>query len=289
MGTLAQRIANRPLLAAFTLSFAAHASVLAVRFVDPDALRRRMTDVTLEVILVNARSDARPSQPQALAQANLDGGGSSDDGRRRSPLPVIEYRDGDLLDGAMKRLREVEAEQMRRLALLGDGAALALTLSKDDESDARSDEDLRTQLARLQAEIAQQVSDYQKRPRRHHFMPSVSEYRYARYVEDWRSWVERIGNEHYPEEARGHLYGELRMTVVLRRDGTVAESMVERSSGSQVLDRAARRIVALSTPFVPFPPEIARDTDQIEISRTWKFTNDLFATQSASGSANVKP
>jgi len=29
-------------------------------------------------------------------------------------------------------------------------------------------------------------------------------------------------------------------------------------------------------PFPPFPPEIARDTDMLEITRTWTFTNDKF-------------
>ena len=135
-------------------------------------------------------------------------------------------------------------------------------------------------LSRLQAEIARNISDYQKRPRRHHFMPSTSEYRYARYVEDWRAWVERIGNEHYPEEARGRIYGALRMTVVIGADGRLVQAVIEESSGSAVLDRAARHIVKLSAPFPPFPPEIARDTDILEVTRTWIFTNDKFATRS---------
>jgi protein TonB len=111
-------------------------------------------------------------------------------------------------------------------------------------------------------------------------MPSTSEYRYARYVEDWRAWVERIGNEHYPEEARGRIYGTLRMTVVIGADGRLVHAAIDESSGSPVLDRAARHIVKLSAPFPPFPPEVARDTDVLEITRTWIFTNDRFATRS---------
>lgn len=276
--------------AAFTVSFAVHASVLAVRFVDPDALRRRLADSPLEIILVNARSDSRPLQPQALAQVNLDGGGAAEEGRRRSPLPDLSARsDGDALDTALKRLQQAQVEETRRLALLGDQLTLSMEPIRQNGADAGTQDQMRAQLARLEAEIAQQIYDYQKRPRRHHFMPSTSEYRYARYVEDWRSWVERIGNEHYPEEARGHVYGQLRMTVVIRGDGTVVESKIEKGSGSKVLDRAARRIVALATPFAPFPPDIARDTDLLEITRTWRFTNDRFATQSAAASANVKP
>jgi protein TonB len=115
-------------------------------------------------------------------------------------------------------------------------------------------------------------------------MPSTSEYRFARYVEDWRAGVEKVGNDHYPDEARGKIYGTLRMTVAIRKDGTVTEATIEESSGSPVLDRAARRIVKLASPYPPFPPEIAVDTDILEITRTWTFTNDTFAT----GNAPVK-
>jgi protein TonB len=112
-------------------------------------------------------------------------------------------------------------------------------------------------------------------------MPSTSEYRYARYVEDWRSRVEKIGNEHYPDEARGKVYGTLRMTVAVRKDGSLVEATLEQSSGSPVLDRAARRIVNMAAPYPPFPPEIARDTDVLEITRTWIFTNDQLSTRTS--------
>jgi len=48
-----------------------------------------------------------------------------------------------------------------------------------------------------------------------------------------------------------------------------------------VLDRAARRIVMQAAPYPPFPPDIAKDTDILEITRTWIFTNDQLATRSA--------
>ena len=76
-------------------------------------------------------------------------------------------------------------------------------------------------------------------------------------------------------------YGALRMTVAIRKDGSVADAMIDQSSGSQILDRAARRIVQMAGPYPPFPPEIARDTDILEITRTWIFTNDQLATRSA--------
>lgn len=293
MHTLANTMSNRTLMTALAVSCAAHVVVLAVRFIDPELLRVRSSDPSLEVILVNARSETRPMRADVLAQANLDGGGANEEGRRSSPLPnLFDNRDGDALEAARKLAQPIEEEQKRMLALPGEGEMLALAPRRETpaaEPDSGTQEQVRERLARMQAEIAKQISDYQKRPRRHHFMPSTSEYRYARYVEDWRTWVEKVGNEHYPDDARGRFYGALRMTVVIRKDGTLVEAIVEKGSGSKVLDRAARRIVALSAPFPPFPPEIARDTDILEITRTWVFTNDQFATRSGGGSANVKP
>jgi protein TonB len=290
MHTPQRLLSDRILLAAFTVSAVVHASALAVRFVDPEMLRVRAMDPPLEIILVNARSAARPSQAEALAQANLDGGGAQDSGRRTSPLPnAFEVRDGQSLDAARKMVQQLEEEQKKLLAQFQQGPLPQPTPMREskpaDPNQGQAQETLQ-QLARMQAEIAKQISDYQKRPRKHHFMPSTSEYRYARYVEDWRVRVERIGNEHYPDDARGKFYGALRMTVAIRKDGTLVDSTIDASSGSPVLDRAARRIVALSAPYAPFPPDIARDTDVLEITRTWVFTNDKLATRSGSTTAH---
>lgn len=286
-------VGDKILMTAFAVSLGVHATVLAVRFVDPEFLRVRSTDPPLEIILVNARSEVRPPSPEALAQANLDGGGANDTGRRTSPLPnAFQMRDGDTLETARRTVQQLEEEQQKLLAQLQRAEVAAAEPTKEAKpaaADAGEAEQIKRQLARMQAEIAKQISDYQKRPRRHHFMPSTSEDRFARYVEDWRARVERIGNEHYPEEARGKIYGALRMTVAIRKDGTVAEATIEESSGAPVLDRAARRIVRLAAPYPPFPPEIARDTDILEITRTWIFTNDQLATKSGTSTHQAKP
>jgi len=283
---IAAFLADKVLVMALTVSIGLHMTVLAVRFIDPDFMRVRSTDPPLDIVLVNARSVARPAKAEALAQANLDGGGPHDAGRRSSPLPnTQQVQDGDALDSARRMVEQLEEEQKKLLAALRDSLQMRPVPRREAAADVAQpgsqDDQTRDQLARAQAEIAKQVSDYQKRPRKHHFMPSTSEYRYARYVEEWRTRVERIGNEHYPEEARGKVYGSLRMTVAVRKDGSLVEAALEKSSGSQVLDRAARRIVNMAAPFPPFPPEIARDTDVLEITRTWVFTNDQLSTRSS--------
>ncbi|MEF9996080.1 MAG: TonB family protein [Burkholderiaceae bacterium] len=273
------------LVAALAISVGLHAAVLAVRFVDPEFLKVRATDPPLEIVLVNAKSDAKPGRAQALAQVNLDGGGMHEAGLRTSPLPAaMQMRNGDSLTAARESVEQLEEEQRRLLAAMRSGGRKLPPPPRDPSRErankGAASEEASEQLARMEAVIDKQISDYQARPRKHFFMPSTSAYRYARYVEDWRSQVEKIGNNHYPEEARGKLYGALRMTVAIRKDGSLADTVIDQSSGSSVLDASARRIVKLSAPFAPFPPEVAKDTDILEITRTWIFTNDQLATKS---------
>lgn len=284
MTSLGSAFENRVLLTALMASAGLHALILAVRFIDPD-LRVSQSDPQLEIVLVNAKTATRPAKSQALAQANLDGGGNSEAGRRSSPLPnLAQERDGDTVEVQRRAVQSLEQEQRQLLAMVNriNSSAPPLDPSRDRVAGALHSDPARQQLARMQAEISKEISDYQQRPRRHHFMPSTSEYRFARYFEDWRARVEKVGNDNYPDEARGRIYGSLQMTVVIGRNGDLLDAVIERSSGSRVLDRAARRIVKLAAPYPPFPPDIARDTDVLEITRTWLFTHDQFGTRAAS-------
>jgi protein TonB len=102
--------------------------------------------------------------------------------------------------------------------------------------------------------------------------PNMKDYRYSQYLSDWRMKVERIGAMNYPEEARGRFFGSLVLSVALRPDGSVDRIIVIRSSGNKVLDDAAKRIVMMAAPFAPFPPDIRKETDYLDITRTWTFT-----------------
>jgi len=128
-------------------------------------------------------------------------------------------------------------------------------------------------VARLEAQIDRDLQELAKRPRRKFIGARAKEYRFAQYVEDWRQKVERVGTLNYPEAARGRLYGSLLLSVSIRADGTVDKVSVQRSSGHTLLDEAAVRIVRMAAPYAPFPPDIRKEFDIIEITRTWTFTN----------------
>ncbi|WP_456378351.1 TonB family protein [Thiolapillus sp.] len=138
----------------------------------------------------------------------------------------------------------------------------------------------RQEIARLTAELDRNSEYASQRPRHKSINASTREYRYAAYLEAWRKKVERVGNLNYPDEAkRKKLYGDLLLHVALRADGSVQQIRVVRSSGHKMLDDAAVRIVRLAAPFAPFPAEIRKEVDILDITRTWQFlsSNRLFS------------
>lgn len=267
------------------VSLLLHAIVLALNFKFPDA-SRAFQDKALDIILVNSKSARKPSQAQALAQANLDGGGNSEQNRRtRTPLPAsAKQQSGDELEQMEKRAQALETQQQRLLAQARGKGFLARTgkEAQPDPAHVPSGRDLASNalaMARLEGEIARDTEEYNKRPRVKQLGASVQEYRFAQYIEDWRIKVERVGTLNYPEAAKGKLYGSLRLSVRIRNDGSVESVEIGRSSGHRILDDAARRIVNMAGPYAAFPPEIRRDFEILEITRIWNFTNNRLETK----------
>ena len=271
---------GRSLWLAIGVSLVLHAALLSLHFQFPVA-SRAFQDKALDIILVNSKSARKPSKAQALAQANLDGGGNTDQDRRATtPLPPsAKQQSGAELEQAQRRVHELEAQQQRLMTHARSKTSIAPKPDKEAQIEPTpgvSGRDLAQSalaMARLEAEIAKNVDDYNKRPRKKFVGTRADEYRFAQYVEDWRLKVERIGTLNYPEAAKGKLYGTLVMTVTIKSDGAVDKVEINRSSGHKILDDAARRIVAMGGPYAAFPPDIRRDTDILEITRSWNFTS----------------
>jgi len=275
-------VEQRNFALALGVSVLLHLMLLAIHFKLPEKLNKA-TEQVLDVILVNSKSAKKPTKAQAKAQANLDGGGNTDEDRRaKTPLPVApKVREGTDLMDARKRVAELEAQQQQMLTRLQSQKTVVNDSRRNDNQQAPNAQpvasglDLATaalNLARLEGQIARNIEDYNKRPRKKFIGARVEEYRFAQYVEDWRLKVERVGNLNYPEAAKGRHYGNLVLTVVIKSDGTLDRVEINRPSGQKVLDEAARRIVEMAGPYAPFPEAIRRDTDILEITRTWSFT-----------------
>ncbi len=232
----------------------------------------------MQVVLVNSKSRSKPLHADALAQADLDGGGNTElDRQAKTPLPTIRDDKKFSPEKHSKRVSRLEEENRRMLtALKSDRSVVVPELKKQKASIVSSGSDLlqkSLEIARLEAQISKTWDAYQKLPRRKFIGARTQEYRFAQYIEDWRVKVERIGNLNYPEQARRQqLYGKLQLSVSIRTDGSVENIEISKSSGQRILDAAAMRIVKLAAPYSPLPPNISQDTDILTITRTWTFT-----------------
>jgi len=235
----------------------------------------------IEVALVNAKTKEKPTKADVLAQANLDGGGNTDKDRRaKSPLPVLpkDSAQNEITVATQKvdELQRQASELLTAIKAMPSVPVAPKATEAEEKPDLPSSSEMmqRTlEAMRLEAQIAKDMDAYQKRPKRRFVGARAEEYRFARYVEDWRLKVERVGNMNYPEAARARkLYGSLLLTVSIRADGSVETVEVSRSSGHRILDAAAVRIVEMSAPYAAFPPDVRRDTDILHITRTWTFT-----------------
>lgn len=265
---------------AVTVSIALHLVLLAVRFIAPDPKLFKPPQSALEVILVNARSADKPVNPEAIAQADLNGGGDNETGRATSFLPRSRLpSDGEVLREMQNAVPQPEAER-RRLLTQDAKAPTSLALEappRVESTEVAPTTDLVTStkaIARLEAQVDKQIRDYNARPRRGYIGPTTRGASYALYYAQWKDKVERIGTANYPEEARGRIYGDLVLRVTLNPDGTIYRDEVEvtQSSGSPVLDRAAKRIVRLGAPYGRFSEELRNEFDIFEIYSTFRFT-----------------
>ncbi|MHB1292572.1 MAG: energy transducer TonB [Sulfuricella sp.] len=255
-------------------------AVFGVTFKAPE-MKKSAIATSLEVVLVNSKSSSRPVKADALAQANLDGGGNTDAERRaKSPLPVLD-RPQQESEAVQKQQQVSQLEQQARLLMTQvkssqhvEPIPAKLKPSEAPTEKPGSELAMRSlEAARLEARISRDWDAYQKKPKRNFVGARTQEYRFARYAEDWRAKVEKVGNLNYPEEAkRQKIYGSLQLTVIIKADGSLVSVEVTKPSGHKVLDEAATRIVRLAAPYAPFPEDIRKDTDELGIVRTWTFT-----------------
>ena len=266
-------------------SAAVHAALLAVRFAVPDVFELKPADPGLEVILVNAKHAKAPIKADALAQANLDGGGNVAEGRAKSPLPDMRRSEtGDSVKAAQRRITELEQTQDNLLTTSKKSLYTAKPVTEKDKPDpARTGADLvesSKMLARAAAEIEQRIEDENKRPRKTFITPSTREVGYAMYYKDMQKRVEQIGTLNFPQRDGRKMYGELIVYIPIFQDGTIYQKdggvRIEKSSGNPELDKAALAIVRRAAPFGKFPPKmLSSDKDDLWVIITrFKFTRD---------------
>jgi len=236
---------------------------------------------SLDVVLVQRRSEVTPEDADYLAQASQLGGGSAvEKARPQSPIVgQIPKPEKGLAPAPVKPSIPEPQPQTPAEVVTVDQSKTRVKLEKElkeqPEPPTPNAEELiqrSLEIARLEAEIGRNLEAYAKRPRKKFISANTREFEYAAYMQSWVAKVERIGNLNYPDEARRrNLSGSLVLTVGINRSGTIESIEIVKSSGFQVLDEAAIRIVELGAPYAALPDQIRDKVDILLITRTWQF------------------
>ncbi|MGR0278958.1 energy transducer TonB [Marinomonas dokdonensis] len=259
--------------------------VLMVMIVSFDFLSAPAKPKTLEITLVQHVSKA-PKEADFIAQANQQGSGTELHKQKLTTSETAKFLSDNIQDitppvqpqlASSRPIEEqplLSSHQEAKFEVLEEPDQQPKTLEEQFSGETQIPSHLSSNIATLEALLDQQRQAYAKRPRiRRLTSVSAKAAIDAQYLDDWRRKIERIGNIHYPIEAkRSHLYGELRLAVSILPTGYVDDIEVLQTSGIRVLDDAAMRIVRLAEPFQAFPVELKAEVDQLEIIRTWRFT-----------------
>ena len=256
-----------PFRLALCVSLIIHALFLSFRWGIGEIQNRRL-NTPLSVVLVNASNKTPPKQANKLAQADLQGGGKS------------ENQDATALHrarlGAEARLEVLEKQQKQMLAKLDEQRA------KSGGRKSGDDQKIVPQLNSLEAELAKQLQADGREPRRKVLTgANTRAVTFAHYFDAMRQKIEAYGSTFFPRANGRPLYGSLIIVVSIDSQGRITTNAqgkdgvsIGRSSGNPELDRQALAIVRASAPFGPFPLEMRNQIDVLDWISTFDFTRD---------------
>ncbi|MFT6791060.1 MAG: protein TonB [Cellvibrionaceae bacterium] len=237
---------------------------------------------SVTVTLATANASKIPEEADFIAQTNQVGSGTLEQAKQittdqLSPFSSQTIEQTQLLNefqashsAPVERKKIVATTAETRVNTQADASKASNRTEGEGQRDIRA---ITREIASLNAKLDKQRQQYAKRPRER-VLTSVSAKaaKDAAYLNAWTRKVEQVGNENFPREAlRRQIVGSLRLQALIKWDGSLIQAKILESSGYQILDNAALQIIHRSAPFLPFPPEIRKDTDQLVVIRTWHF------------------
>lgn len=255
--------------------------ILGITFVSSPSAKQKIPP-SLDIILVNTSNSETPEEADYLAQTTQDGGGNSDEKVRRTDLfsaPTLSKEAGIAQQQSVTQTPVKKQESKK--AYLTQSSSTHKVKTQDKHQNKEKHEQILTPqqknmlAARMAEELSLTFQEYSQRPKEKFLTSRTKEYIAASYMRNWIDKIERLGNADYPDAAiRERLSGTLILDVVINSDGSLKEINLRRSSGHQILDDAAKRIVQMSSPFQAFPANLQKQADIIHITRSWEFQSN---------------
>jgi protein TonB len=256
-----------PFRLALCVSLLIHIIFLSVRWGFGEIENRRL-NTPLSVVLVNASNKTPPKEANKLAQADLQGGGKT------------ENQDATALHrarlGAEARLEVLEKQQKQMLAKLTEDRIRSGGRKSGD------DQKMMPQLNSLEAELAKRLQADGRESRRKVLTgTNAKAVTFAHYYDAMRQKIEAYGSAFFPRANGRPLYGSLVIVVSVDSQGRITTNAqgkdglsIGRSSGNPELDRQAIAIVRASAPFGQFPSEMRNQIDVLDWISTFEFARD---------------
>ena len=239
---------------------------------------------TIEITIAQQLSDTEPEDADFIAQANQQASGDLDEKREVTTTEQSPFDSQTIAQVNLQAPATVDPTPVptQRVIITTQGVSSRKAPATVDKptppkplpkSQQESDAAISEEIASLQARLDAQKQAYAKRPRVHHLTSVSAKAHYeALYLDAFRRAVEEIGTRNFPQKALSEgIFGNVRLAVQLKPNGSVQNIEVTQSSGHRFLDEAAIQSVRLAAPFAPFPDEMRRNVDVLEIIRTWRF------------------
>jgi len=268
------------LAASAFVAIATHALLIfGISFALPNFDNVEYKQPPLDIVLAHRISDTKPDEADFHGQANQEGGGTLDDTAIPSATedaPILSPTPAQVLE---ERVAQMEQRQTGEQNIVtGSGPAIEIT-SEVDDPDKQKAKELQEQINEQTAKLANIAAPLEmkeqldaKKSKHRRISASIHESRDASYLDSYRRKIEYVGNLNYSDiGAAVGVYGEVTLAVGLKSDGTIHHIHVEKSSNNRILDDFAQKIIHLSAPFDPFPDEIKKDTEVLEIVRIFTF------------------
>ncbi|NVK11628.1 MAG: energy transducer TonB [Gammaproteobacteria bacterium] len=260
---------------AMTLFIAAALHVLLIFGIAIDRFQERAANSSTRITVALRHDENNPDADFKAQHSQLGSGSEEEVLELSSPIPAVVAELGDAADlrvgGTPQSELRIQAWQNRSSFLIrAINNSHSTTQQANAETGAGS---LASQISLIEARLNELRQSSARRPRvRTLTSVSTQAAEDAAYLEQWRQRVEQVGNASYPQEAVDqNLFGNVRLKVSVRANGSVAAIELLKSSGYRLLDRAAIKTVEDASPFAAFPESIRQSTDQLDIIRTWRF------------------
>lgn len=231
---------------------------------------------SMDVILTQKVHTEIPEEADYLSENNQLGGGNLEQKSRPTDIISGPAVAPDGLSKQQTKYQQKSRQQTNTAVVTAVSSQQQTSSEKQQQKQhkARLENKQNTKqqkLAQMKEEIAKKIQRYAKKPRTKYVSSSTKAYEYAPYINNWVKTIERTGDLNYPEKAKKKSFqGEVMLTVGIKKDGTLHEIKIIKSSKYRFLNEAAKHIVEIAQPFEPLP-DTKEPVDILYITRTWQF------------------